>query len=87
MDSTEQQIEKSKKALWYLVERIRWDESLRYRLGYGTEAFERVTDAAASLFEQPVAKVREYALGLDVRDSQAGPTDQQPGAKEQRGAA
>jgi len=71
-DTTEQQIEKSKRAVWYLIERIRWDDGLRYRCGYGTEVFERVTEAAASLYEQPVDKVRNYALGLDLKPEVGG---------------
>ena len=66
MESKEQeQIEKAKAALIHVIERIRADDSLRYVMGYGTESFELVTDAAASLCNEPVEKVRAYAMRLE----------------------
>lgn len=62
----DEQIEKAKTAVIHLIDRIRRDEHVRYHLGYGTESFELLTAAAASLCNEPLARVRCYASGLPL---------------------
>jgi hypothetical protein len=58
MDSTEIKIEKARKAIVHVLNRIRSDEKVRYYLGAGTESFEQLTGAYASLCDLPVDDVR-----------------------------
>jgi hypothetical protein len=62
MATQEEQIEKSKKAISHVLNRLREDDALRYQLGFGTQSFELLTEAAAALFDEPVEQVRAHFL-------------------------
>jgi hypothetical protein len=59
MATQEEQIELAKKAISHVLRRIRDDKATRYQIGFGTQSFALLTEAAAALFDEPVDKVRE----------------------------
>lgn len=55
-------INAAKSAVSHIVRRLIEDKELRYRIGVGTETYEKVTHAASLLFGQPVDEVREKII-------------------------
>lgn len=49
----------AKRAISYTLQRIKSEPNIGYHMGYGTEVFERLTQAAAALFNEPLEKVQE----------------------------
>lgn len=66
MATEEEKIELSKKAVSHVLNRIRDDEATRYQIGFGTQSFVLLTEAAAALFDEPVEKVREHFMGVET---------------------
>lgn len=58
----EEQNEKAKRAVVHILKRIKTNEKVRYHLGFGTESFELLTEAAAGLFNEPVEKLAEHYM-------------------------
>lgn len=52
-------IEKSERAIAYLLNRSQRDSKLYYQIGFGTEAFRLLTDAYAELKGEDVATVEK----------------------------
>ena len=61
----EAQVEKSKLAIKHVLDRIREDEGTRRHLGFGTQSFALLTEAAAEMFGQPVGQVRDHFSLVD----------------------
>ncbi len=53
-------VDKAKKVLHYILNRIREDEDVGYDLGPGTHAFALLTEVAAALYGQPLLDVRKH---------------------------
>ena len=51
------------KAIEHVLTRIRDDNKCAESMGFGTESFALLTEAAATLFGKPVREVREYFMG------------------------
>jgi hypothetical protein len=49
----------AKKAIAYTLQRIKSEPNIGYHMGFGTEVFERLTQAAAALFGEPLKTVQE----------------------------
>lgn len=56
----------AKIAIIYTLQRIKSEPNIGYHMGYGTEAFERLTEAAAVLFGEPLKTVREKFTPRDT---------------------
>jgi hypothetical protein len=52
-------LEQAKKAIGYALRRIRDEWQIGYHMGYGTQAFALLTEAASTLFGEDLDKVRE----------------------------
>jgi hypothetical protein len=50
------------KAIRHVLLQIRTNEDVRYHLGYGTESFSLLTQAAGKIDNQPLEKVQRWAL-------------------------
>jgi hypothetical protein len=59
-----EKIEKEQRAVAHVLNRIREDEGTRRQIGFGTQSFELLTEAAAALFDEPVEGVREHFGGI-----------------------
>ncbi len=55
----------AKAAIVHVLRRMRVDDQLRFHLGYGTEAFDLLTKAAAELTDEPLSEVENFALGRE----------------------
>lgn len=55
-------ISKCARAIVHILEQIRARPEVRYQLGFGTQTFVLLTEAAALLFNEPVDKIREHYL-------------------------
>ncbi|HRQ87329.1 MAG TPA: hypothetical protein PLA50_00920 [Bacteroidia bacterium] len=51
--------EQCKRAIRHVLEQIRDNERVGYLLGFGTQSFALLTEAAATLFDEPLEEVRE----------------------------
>jgi hypothetical protein len=60
--------EQAKKAIQHILIRIRDDSNIGWYMGLGTAAFTMLTEAAASLYGEPIEKVREAFLPRDPKD-------------------
>jgi hypothetical protein len=56
--------EQAKQAIVHVLKRIRSEAHIADAMGYGTQSFQLLTEAAASLFSEPVKKVRCYYAGM-----------------------
>lgn len=56
--------EKAKRAIVYLLKRIRSEAHVADAIGYGTESFDLLTEAAAEMCGEPVEKVRDFYAGM-----------------------
>jgi len=56
-------IEKSRKAIAYLLNRSQRDDKLYYQIGWGTEAFRLLTDAYAELTGEDATEVERRYRG------------------------
>ncbi len=63
--------EQARQALKHMLERIREHPEIGYFCGYGTQTFALLTEAAATLFNEPVAQVREHFLPRNACDPYA----------------
>ncbi len=52
--------DQARKAIGHVLRRIKDSPDLGYHLGLGTESFALLTEAAATLYNEPVEKVREH---------------------------
>lgn len=64
-------LDAAKKAVRHTLEQIRNHPHVGWYLGYGTETFNLLTLAAASLFAEPVENVRKYYEPRDPQDPAA----------------
>jgi hypothetical protein len=55
--------EAAQKAVAHLLKQMNANESLRREIGFGTQSYELLTDAAAKLFDEPVENVRSHYKG------------------------
>ena len=60
--------EQAKRAIRHALERIRNHPEVGYYLGIGTQTFSLLTEAAATLYGEPVEKVRKHFLPRSTRD-------------------
>ena len=58
----DEKIEKSTKLIKHLVEQIRNNPKLHHEIGFGTQTFELLTDAASVLFNETPEAIRGYCL-------------------------
>lgn len=58
----EELIEKSRKAILHVLEQIRTNPEVRYHLGFATQSFTLLTEAAAGFLGEPVEKVQAHYL-------------------------
>ena len=71
---TEKQIEgmtseqQAKKAIAHVLQQIRDNPDVGWYLGLGTQSFSLLTEAAATLFAQPLDEVREQFQCRNARD-------------------
>jgi hypothetical protein len=63
MDGQTEQ-EQCKRAIVHTLERIRDDKAAADVFGIGSQSFALLTEAAATLFNEPVAKVRAHYGGV-----------------------
>jgi hypothetical protein len=56
--------EQAKEAITYVLNRVRSDRSVRKAIGFGTQAFSLLTEAAATLHNQPIGNVREFYASI-----------------------
>lgn len=61
----EEKNEKAKKAIVHVLRRIKREDKVRYHLGFATEAFDLLTEAAAALFNEPLERVVEQYMKAD----------------------
>lgn len=54
---------KSQKAISHLLNRMKAHEPLRREIGFGTQSYELLTEAAAALFEEPIEQVKAHFKG------------------------
>lgn len=53
-------VDQAKKAIIHVLRAIKADERKRDVMGFGTQSFSLLTEAAATLCGEPVQKVREF---------------------------
>lgn len=63
MPTNEEKIVAAQKAVSHLLQRMNEDEQTRYQIGFGTQSYVLLTEAAAALFDEPIEKVREHYKG------------------------
>jgi hypothetical protein len=63
LPTEKEKLTKAQEAIDYLMTRIRKEPQLRYQIGFGTEAFRLLTEAAAELSGKTVKQVEDFALG------------------------
>jgi hypothetical protein len=56
-------IEDSQKAVAHLLQRMNASDALRREIGFGTQSYELLTSAAASLFIEPIEHVLKHFKG------------------------
>lgn len=66
MATPEKNLDKASKAVMHLIRRIRKDEKMRYYLGFGTESFELLTEAAAEITGKSVEEVKAWAMNAEI---------------------
>ena len=59
-DRTHDQINKAKEAIVYVLNRIKCDADVRHYMGFGTESFAQLTEAAALLFDENVDRIQKF---------------------------
>lgn len=64
-------LDQAKKAIQHTLHRISEHPTVGWYCGAGTATFALLTEAAATLFGEPVRKVREYYQPKDVTNPQA----------------
>ena len=64
-------LEQAKTAIVHTLRRISEDLDAGYRMGMGSQTFSLLTEAAATLFNEPVEKVRRAFAPEKVRDADA----------------
>jgi hypothetical protein len=64
MSATDQ----AKRAIVHTLQRIREHPEVGYYMGCGTQTFDLLTEAASTLFDEPIVKVRESFMPLSPRD-------------------
>jgi hypothetical protein len=57
------ELQKSRKAIMHILNRLRVNEKLRYEIGPFTESFENLITAAAAITGDPLEKVAAFAQG------------------------
>lgn len=65
--------EQAKRAISHTLNRIREDETIGWYMGLGTQAFDLLTEAAATLHGRPVEKVREIYRPINPKNPFAEP--------------
>lgn len=63
MTTDAEKIEAAQKAVSHVLKRMNADAELRYRIGSGTESYELLTKAAATLFDEPLETVQKFYTG------------------------
>lgn len=63
MKTPEEKLDLANRAIVHVLRRIRSEETVRYHLGFGTQSFALLTEAAAAIAEEPVEQVREFFAG------------------------
>lgn len=63
MLTDEEKIVAAQKAVGHVLQRMNEDEQTRYQIGFGTQSYVLLTEAAAALFDEPIEKVREHYKG------------------------
>ena len=59
---------KAKEAIHHVLFRIKNDPDIGWHMGYGSQSFNLLTEAAAELFDRPLDEVREFFMPLNARD-------------------
>ena len=57
--------EQAKQAIRHVLNRIRNEYNVADIIGYGTQTFDLLTEAAATLHNEPVERVRKYYAGME----------------------
>jgi len=60
--------EKAKRTVKHVLMRIHTDSTIGYHMGVGTQSFSLLTELAASLLGEPVAKIRERFACREAAD-------------------
>ena len=60
--------QQAKKAILHMLSRIRDHEHIGWYCGFGTQAFDLLTEAAATLCGKPVREIREAYLPKNPKD-------------------
>lgn len=56
-------IEAAQKALAHILKQMNTNPALRHEIGFGTQSYELLTEAAATLFDEPIGIVRAHYKG------------------------
>jgi hypothetical protein len=59
---------KAKEAIHHVLYRIKNDPNVGWYLGWGTQSFQLLTEAASELFERPLDEVQEFFMPREAKD-------------------
>lgn len=63
MPTDAEKIIAAQKAIAHVLQRMSVSEPLRHEIGFGTQSYVLLTEAAAALFDEPLEQVREHFKG------------------------
>jgi hypothetical protein len=58
-----EKIDAAKKAIAHLLKRMNASEPLRHEIGFGSQSYVLLTEAAAALFDEPIERIQEHFKG------------------------
>lgn len=71
LSDEERQLEKARVAVMHVLQLIRTNKAVRYQLGFGTQSFHLLTEAAATFLDEPLEQIQSHYLGVtDVSTGQ-----------------